>query len=327
MKKLFYIFLLFLPEFTSTAQEVNVKSWFDTTRILIGDQINFNIELNHKQGLNIVYPEFNDTLVNGIEILKSEGPDTISLSDENLRVKIKYLITSFDTGFYEMKPVFAESHSSTGVLRHYSDYAALEVVRTNIAPGDSTDVIFDIIGPRKAGVTVMEVLPWVMLFFVLAAISFFVYRYYGRIKTNGKEELSKLPDEPIHIIALREFDKLEKKELWQKSKHKEFYSSLTEILRTYIDGRYSISSLEMTSSETLRSLLNTGFVNKKLYDKLHDILTRADLSKFAKFKPDDTENIESLKDARHFVKMTCRRPEEDIISEKTEPEGKEASDE
>lgn len=327
MKKLFYIYLLFLLGFTSTAQEVNVKAWFDTTRILIGDQINYNIELNHNRGLNIIYPEFSDTLVNGIEILKSEGPDTISLSDDILRVTIKYLITSFDTGFYEIKPVIAEAHSSAGVSRYYSDYTALEVFRSNIAPADSTDVIFDIIGPRKATLTVMEVLPWVLLLLVLVTISFFIYRYYGRRKTNGKDELSKLPDEPIHIIALREFDKLEKKELWQKAQHKEFYSCLTEILRTYIDRRYHIGSLEMTSSETLNSLLNIGFENKELYDVLQDILTRADLSKFAKFKPVDTENIESLTAARDFVKMTYRGPEEDIKSEKTEPEGKEDSDE
>jgi hypothetical protein len=327
MKKLFYIYLLILLGFTSTAQEVNVKAWFDTTRILIGDQVNYNIELNHNKGLNIIYPELNDTIAKGIEILESEGPDTISNTDENIRVMMKYLVTSFDTGFYEVRPVYAESQSSTGVLRYYSDYTALEVIRTNIAPADSTDVIFDIIGPRKAGITVMEVLPWVLLFLVLAAMSFFVYRYYGKRKAMVKEELSKLPDEPIHIIALREFDKLEKKELWQKSQHKEFYSVLTEILRTYIDRRYSIASLEMTSSETLQSLLNTGFKNRELYNVLQDILTRADLSKFAKFKPADEENIESLNNARHFVKMTYRRAEEETKSAPTEKTGKEDSDE
>lgn len=327
MKKLFYIGQLLLIGFISNAQEVDVKAWFDSTRILIGDQINFNIELNHNPGLNISYPEFKDTLVTGIEILKSEGPDTISLGDKNIRVNIKYLVTSFDTGFYEIKPVYAESQSSNGLIRYYSDYTSLEVVRTNIAPADSTDVIFDIIGPRKASITVMEVLPWVLLLMVIAVSVFFAYRYFGKKKTMDEGEISKLPDEPIHIIALREFDKLEKKELWQKSQHKEFYSQLTEILRRYIDRRYGISSLEMTSSETLDSLLNIGFENKDLFDVLSDILTRADLSKFAKFKPVDTENIESLKSARYFVKMTHRRPEEDIIPEKTETEGKEDSDE
>ncbi len=326
MKKLYYIGLFILTTLFTQAQEAHVRAWFDSTRILIGDQVYFNIEVEHPQDMNIIYPAFSDTLVGGIEILRSQGPDTLSVKDENILVKLEYLITSFDTGFYEIAPVFAESHTTNGVLRYYSDYTALEVIRTDIAPADSTDVIFDIVGPRKASITLMEVLPWVLLVLVLALSIIFAYRYFGKRKKQEVDEISKLPEEPIHIIALRDFDKLEKKELWQKSQHKLFYSQLTEILRTYIDRRYKISSLEMTSSETLESLLDIGFNDREQYEILKNILTRADLSKFAKYKAVDTENIESITNARHFVKMTYRTQDESKVDEPGK-EGREVSDE
>lgn len=326
MKKYLYICLLLLISVSIQAQEVNVKAWFDTTKILIGDQVHFNIEVSHPNDFNIEYPSFNDTLVSGIEILSSSGPDTISAANNNMLIKLEYLITSFDTGFYEIEPVFAESRSSSGVLRYYSDYTSLEVIRSDIAPADSTDVIFDIIGPRKAGITIMEVLPWVLLLLVLAISIMLAYRYFGKRKKKDDSEISKLPEEPIHIIALRDFDKLEKKELWQKSQHKLFYSELTDILRTYIDRRYNISSLEMTSSETLESLLDSGFNNKELYELLRNIFNRADLSKFAKYKAVDTENIESIAHARLFVKMTYMTQDEKK-EDNPEKEEKEVSDE
>jgi hypothetical protein len=325
MKRFIIILLLIFSTLFTFSQEIRVKTWFDSTRILIGDQVNFNISISHPENMDVNYPAISDTLIGPIEILRSSGPDTVKSKNKEVLVQLRYLITSFDTGFYEVPPIFVETNTGNGVRRYYSDYTAIEVVRPGIAPADSTDVIFDIAGPRKARITFMEVLPWSLLVIVLILTLIFIYRMVGKRKSEVPDEKSHLPAESIHIISLRELDKLEKKELWQKSQHKRYYSQLTEILRTYIDRRFDISSMEMTTAETLHSLMESGFTKGELYSLLEEILTMADQVKFAKYRPVDVNNISSIDNARLFIRLTYQK-HKDLSDDRYDMDRMEVSD-
>ena len=91
-------FVLFSGIALSTAgQEVSVRTWFDRDSILIGDQINYNIELFQPRGLTVHFPEFSDTLnTNHIEILEKSPKDTIQTGKKVIRISQHYLITCFD---------------------------------------------------------------------------------------------------------------------------------------------------------------------------------------------------------------------------------------
>lgn len=299
------------------SQEPQVKTWFDTSSVLIGDQLYFNVETSHPPDVKLSYPAvFSDSLVGGIEILRAEIGDTLRGKDNTVTLLQRYLVTSFDTGFYEVAPLFAEIVDDGGRKRYYSEYSSLEVLRDNITPPDSTMAFFDIVAPRKAKVTVQEVLPWAGIILVLALVIWLMIRYFpSREKTEMPDD-SHLPAEPLHITALRELDKLEKRELWQQSRHKEYYSELTEILRRYIDRRYGLSSMEMTSWETLSALRGTGFERGDLYNVLEKILTTADLSKFAKYIPSEEINKWSIDNARVFVRGTAQHAVDNPGNEK-----------
>ncbi len=58
------------------------------------------------------------------------------------------------------------------------------------------------------------------------------------------------PD-PAHVIALRDLERLMSEKLWEKGEIKAYYTRLTEILRQYLENRFSVYSLEMTTDETL----------------------------------------------------------------------------
>ena len=88
-------------------------------------------------------------------------------------------------------------------------------------------------------------------------------------------------------------------------------------MRTYIEQRFSIPALEQTSSEILINLekeqswimlLQDSGVN--LYDALRDLLTTADMVKFAKGSALPDENNRHLKNAYTFVLQT-KKVEED----------------
>ncbi|MDX2413633.1 MAG: hypothetical protein QNK33_00455 [Bacteroidales bacterium] len=326
MRRFILSILILLNIALLSAQDIRVNSWLDTSRIYIGDQIYFNIEVEQPSDKELRFPYYKDTLRSGIENLDFSGPDTLVKDSKTSIINLKYLITCFDTGFYEIEPVFVERSDERGVKREYSDYTHLEVIRVDIAPKDSTDVIFDIVGPRRARLNAMEVIPWLLLGIVLIIITYFLVRYFRKSKLVEVDEISKLPSEPFHIIALRDIDKLEKEELWQNSRHKLYYSKLTEILRTYIDRQYAISCMEMTSNEILTKLLTVGFTSDPLYYKLESVLQIADLSKFAKFKAREEDNINAMDNARLFVKGTSQhfnQPEENQKTEQSEEDSDE----
>ncbi|MCX6255070.1 MAG: hypothetical protein NTV31_11415 [Bacteroidia bacterium] len=305
MKRLIIpIFLLFTLISATIGQNVNVTSSFDSSRIYIGDQIKFIISVDQPADLRLTLPFLRDTLCKNIEILSGPVIDSTSNPDGRIKIIEKYLITSFDSGLYQIHPVFAEMKNSDGLKRFYSDYSRLEVMRVKIAPTDTTAKIFDIIKPYRAPVTIGEVLPWVLIAVLLGSLVWAAIRLIRKLRRSKTGTEPVIPPDPAHVIAFRELEKLREEELWQKGEIKNYYSKLTEILRQYLENRFRVFSLELTTGETLDALVKTGFKKDILYNLLKTILTGADLVKFAKHKPEPSENESHFQNSWDFVVAT-----------------------
>ncbi|HEX2974368.1 MAG TPA: hypothetical protein VHO68_00390, partial [Bacteroidales bacterium] len=272
------------------------------------DQINFTVTVEQPANMSLRIQGFKDTLIKNIEIIRGPRIDSAKIGSDRVKIISKYLITSFDSGYYQVKPVYAETATASGLKRFYSDYARLEVMKYSISPADSTARIYDIVGPYKAPVTFNEILPWILLLLIVAAIAWFVVRYFRNRKKAPVEETVFVNPDPAHVIAFRELEKLKAEELWQKGQVKNYYTRLTEILRQYLENRYRVYSLEMTTSETLNELLKTGFKKDELFSLLRNVLTAADLVKFAKYVPDAEEHELNYQNSWKFVDAT--KPEE-----------------
>jgi hypothetical protein len=289
--------------FSARGQDVKITSVFDSARIYIGDQIGFTVTIDKPEGLNLQLPLFKDTIAKSIEIIT--GPK-IDSSAENGRIKViqKYLITSFDSGRYQVPPVFAEMKNENGLKRFYSDYSLLEVLRSRIAPADTASKIFDIVRPYRAPVTIGEILPWILIGSVIAVLVWFGLKLLKKFKrSDRKAEIVIIPD-PAHIIAFRELEKLREEKLWQKNEVKLYYTRVTEILRQYLENRFRVYSLELTTRETLDALVKSGFKRDGSYNQLKNILTSADLVKFAKYTPLPEEHESIFSDSWNFVQVT-----------------------
>lgn len=318
MKKLFIsIFLLISIISSSGGQDVKVTSVFDSSRIFIGDQIKYTITVEKPSDLSLRFPVFKDTLIKNIEILS--GP-VIDSASQNGRTKIiqRYLITSFDSGFYQISPVFVEMKNENGLKRFYSDYSQLKVMRVKIAPADTTAKIYDIIKPYRAPVTIGEILPWVLIVALLGAIIWIALRYLRKLRMSGKDIEPVIDPDPAHVIAFRELEKLREEQLWQKGEIKFYYTRLTEILRQYLENRFRVFSLELTTSETLKALIKTGFKKDSSYNQLKSVLTGADLVKFAKYKPELSENESHFQNSWDFVLATKEKDETIVAVDENE---------
>jgi hypothetical protein len=322
MRRYLFFILLSCSGVALMGQDINIRMAFDSSRIFIGDQINFTVTVEQPAGEQFEFPVFKDTLTGKIEILNGPDVDSVAVGENRIRITEKYLVTSFDSGYYEVNPVFVEVKNPDGMKRYYSDYARLEVMKYKIAPVDTTARIYDIIEPYRAPVTLGEILPWALLSLVAAGIiaAIIVFVRKQRRKKEGVEEV-RIPD-PAHEIAFRELERLKAEQLWQKGNFKQYYTRLADILRQYLENRYGVYSLELTTSETLRELLRSGFKKDDRYNRLKTVLTAADLVKFAKYVPLPDENENHFTESWAFVDSTKSIPvTEQPVSDEERKEG------
>ena len=121
------------------------------------------------------------------------------------------------------------------------------------------------------------------------------------------------PPQPPHVVAIKALEALHNQKLWQNNRHKQYYSGLTDILRTYIAARWGVGAMEMTSDEIIEAMRSEELPDKARMD-LTAILRDADLVKFAKATPDGEQNEADYLKAFYFVEETK------LVVEEEEPE-------
>ena len=291
MRKLFFILFILTVSLFCSGQKAIIT--LDTNAILIGEQIIFKIEcVDIDKTIN--WPLFNDTIVDGIEIISKSEIDTISNSYTDKKTysfSQEYLITSWDSGAYYIAPIKLNSSLSTeGLL--------LNVMSVST---DQNSEIKDIKEPFDAEYEFKDFLKWIILLLTIILIVYILKKYVFNKKEKVEKKIIK-KIVPAHITALKELNNIEKKELWQSGKIKQYHSGISEILRKYMEHRFKFIALELTTDEILLNIETT--ISREEHIQLKQVLQRADLAKFAKSKPNEEENKQSMELAKRFVDKT-----------------------
>lgn len=308
MKFRIKILISFLSIFLSAgiihAQRIKATARLDSTNILIGDQIKLFLEIDYPKDVVVEFPNVPDSLESLIEVLDRSKIDTFDLDNEGFQKQIRaYTITSFDSGSYRIAPKWFKFNNN-GIIDSVPTNGVTLHVHTMVI--DTTRGLTDIKMPYEAPVTLKEVTPYILGILLIGAIIFLILYSIKRKKKNKPLfSLPVKPKEPPHIIALRELDRIKNEKIWQKEKTKQYYSEVTDALRNYIEERFDIPAMEQTTDEILDSFkYRKDLLAEKPYQNLSQILSLADLVKFAKYKtlPDD-DNL-TLVNSYFFVNET-----------------------
>ncbi len=295
--------MLGLMQVTNAQVAIGVK--MDTNILLIGDHTKVTLEAVIPDNYSVVFPIYNDTIIDKLEILDIMPLDTV-IENNLLRIRQQYLVTSFDSGWYTIPPMeFSVSSDSVNLVDTLLSKPLYFGVMTMPLDTANADSITDIKAPIESPITFREILPFAGIGLGILLVLFLAYYLY--MKFARKEPIfvkKEKPKEPAHLIAFRNLDALKESKLWQQGKNKEFYSQLTDIVRTYIEDRFGIFAMEMTTDEIIEVVISEGIINKELKNELFDTLVLADFVKFAKATTLDNENEQSIKFAYEFVIKT-----------------------
>jgi hypothetical protein len=282
------------------AQGVNITTSLDSTSIEIGDQIKFKIDIEQPANAVVKLPDFKDnTIDSAILIIGAKPADTLRQNDI-LKIKYEFLVTCFDSGDYEI-PVLDVPYTIGSLADTFHTIPVMLKVM-NI-PVDTVTQVIDIKPPLKTPINFAEAWPYTAILVLLAGIIIGIWFLFNRKKKSGILSVGKRM-EPPHIIALRELDNLRAQKLWQNNKVKNYYVELTEIIRKYIEYRFKVAALEMTSDEITEEFKHLLSVDQESKELLNKLFVLADLVKFAKAEPLPNENEISLLNAYQFVNNT-----------------------
>ncbi|HJX71168.1 MAG TPA: hypothetical protein VJ346_04430, partial [Bacteroidales bacterium] len=310
MKKISYLICLtvLLATINGFAQIMTVQARLDTNEIMIGDQVSYEIEVRRNRNDVVIFPEFKEKLTDEIEIVSKSPVDSFwSKKDKKYILRQKLLLTAFDSGLCYVPPLefLLIGQHNKDTIRTTSSY--LEV---HPFPLDTTGTIRDIKDIEKAPVSFGEVYPYLLIIIFAGLLVWFII-YYLRKKEKNQPLIGRPKiEEPSHVIALRELERLKSAKLWQRKETKLYYSQLTEIIRRYIEGRFGIMAMEQTTDEILIEFEGQEILSEEDFKILREMLCLADLVKFAKAEPLPDENETQFENACTFVNHTkYRQPE------------------
>ena len=287
----------FLFSFLSTGQEVT--SSIDSTKIKIGEELLYTINVQVDSTDVVVFPE--EQTFGPLEMIESYKTDTTFEATKYRLIK-KYGLTQFDSGRYTIPPqrIFINNQP------FLTDSIRVEV--KDVVVDTTKQKMFDI----KPAVEVKgPPFDWLLLLYwllpILAIIALAVYLFQRKKRKDAAEK--QLPPYEEAIFALK---KLDNSQLLKENKSKEYYSSLTEIVKRYLDREVDESALESTSNELITRLMMHKDAGNFDFDletirKLDMIFKRADLVKFAKMNQQvgqaevDRETIEEIINETHEV--------------------------
>jgi hypothetical protein len=279
MKNLFFFIILHFIAISVSAQENStLLVSVDTTKIKIGEQVEYKIRLSTDSINIVIFPE--TPFFSKFEVLEESELDTLKLNSKFLYTK-KYSITQFDSGKYYLP----RQKVLVNDLIYYSDSIPITVF--NVEVDTLRQKLYDIKpiqSIQKNYDALIQNFIWFLVFIIF--LSAILYSYFFQKKRKKLRELETPPFER----AIKELKLLESENPILQLEFKNYYSRLTNVVRRYIEEEVKLDAMESTSEQLIIKLqlrVDSGSLelDKEILKNLKSVLQNADLVKFAKSTP------------------------------------------
>ncbi|MFH1745508.1 MAG: hypothetical protein ABIG44_00525 [Planctomycetota bacterium] len=273
--------------------------------VLLGDPIEMSLRMHAPEDYVVLLPEADE--LGELEVRASATSDPLPTADGGLDWRRTYTVDSYSSGTLEIPPLVAkyarrpeepdgepefDSELVTGTLK--------VEVRSALTSQDSMTTPRDITGtlsPQRP----MRVWPWAVVVAIVAGVvcaGILLLRWSRRRHTRA------LPPMLPEVWALRMLGLLLPQQV-ESGQAREFYYSLSEVVRAYIEKKFTLAAPEMTTEEFLALLARDRAALPYDADRLRDFMEACDIVKYAAYAPRREDAEGALQTARAFVNATA----------------------
>ena len=255
-----------------------ITATVDPAQLVVGDRARLGIVVEHDARASVTWPELDslgpfEVLERRVGEARVEGGRTAS--------SIELVLTAFELGELEVPAVEVEVVGADGnVVMLATEPAPVTVASVGLDEGGDIRAIK---GPLDIPLSVLTLLPWLAGILLLAGGLYWLWRRSRRRAPDDIPAQAE-PPRPAHETAYEAFRTLEAERLPDRGEIKVFHIRASDIVRAYVEGRFGVDALEMTTGEVLDGLRGHEVDDEVLLD-FRRLLQGCDLVKFARHRP------------------------------------------
>ena len=284
----------------------------------VGDSIGVNLIIEGVSGTEYLPPQFGTEELGGLEIAAQDG-----VKQEEVKGGWKHTLA------YRLKGWQAGDFQISGLTINYQDRNGIQgavalkelpIKITSLLPANlnEEELLAEGLKSLKKPVSLPPRYQYLWVLFgglvilgiVYGLLQYLKKNYRSKASAEMEQDLVKL--EPAHRIALRRLEVLKEEQLLEAGEYKLFYDRLSEIAREYMENRFRIRALEMTTEEFLISIGNQDYLNQAQKKALAEFLQYSDLVKFAKHQPIKEDGARGLAIIYGLIEETKEEVENEI---------------
>ncbi|MDE6125849.1 MAG: cell wall anchor protein [Muribaculaceae bacterium] len=291
------------------APAAKVKASIDSAQMLMGNVTAVRFDIVDRADAQSRLVVDKAAMPPEVEPLDWVEGDTTDLGNGLVEIKRSLLVQSFDSGVYTIPPFLLISGPDTA----RTNPLTLKVLPVDVSKLDDIHPLAPVAGFESRW---YDILPdwltdywlWILLGAVIVAGGICAY-----LILTKKVAVSILPQKkrlPPYEIAMQKMQALREAQLCEHGQEKEFYTALIDILREYLQYRFGINAMEMTSSQIVKALSKNADTRMP-GEYMKKVVEIADFVKFAKVRPLPDDNARSFNNAMRFIEETRPEPEPD----------------
>jgi hypothetical protein len=208
-------------------------------------------------------------------------------------------LRAFAPGKHTLPPITIKSTDADGNEATIQTSAYSFEVRA-VKPADATEIkgIKPPLSPPRS--PLVYILMTLLLLTIIGALMLLYLRRHSQ-PLHSPLEVPTL--RPPHEIAQERLKQIEAMNLVAQGKMKDYHTEISHVIRRYLEARYSIPALELTTEDLLERLSHAAIevVNLSL---IRNFFVHCNLVKFAKYQPSKSQAHERMDEARRMIDAT-----------------------
>ncbi len=285
----------------------------------VGDRINIDFDMILPQGYQVRFPQIGNELGDFTILEFHPGPavpesprekaspsprqETTDRTDGKTHHRARIVAAVYKVGEFQFESIQLSLRDGQG--KEYLLSTPPIKIRIQSVLTEKDQNLKDL----KKQAEIQEPVHWILWLTLafLAALMAGLARWWWKRRAQPETRLPSQPQLDPLDLAEAELRDLLSRGLREKGFVKQFYVSLSEIIKKILEAGYSIQTFEKTTSEIMESLRNgTRDTASSDLERIEALLINCDLVKFAKYIPPKTETDATVKDTMELLE-SCRK--------------------
>jgi hypothetical protein len=284
---------------TEVASPVAVHGRVEPDTVTIGTHFRYTVEVTAPAGTEVVLSQPTEK-IGDFDILDF-GDAPPAKRDGKTVVTRWFTLVGWEPGYRLLESPEVQYRLPGKDLAKAPGDETVVTVESLLAKEQNASDIRDIKGPEAVPIDWRPYYAVAGGLAALLALGWLLYRILNRAPRTAAAP----PPRPAHEVARTALAELRRRGLIEGGRFKEYYSTLSDIVRAYVERRFGVRAPEMTTEEFLLASARNGVLLGPHRALLGTFLSESDLVKFARHLPTIADSERAWEAAVRFVDETA----------------------